>query len=177
MNTVVLYASSLCRICGWHTMKFRSSPALSDVFENVEPCLVHLSASAGIGSRFLISTEGHIVTNAHIVDERGNTVKVGFINGAIVSGTVAGIDQEIDLACVVVKLAAPNAWALPFLGSRSGRSESGGRFCHAVQHPTGVAGTQRTGVVDAVYPCQRRGHQGHQLVARVGRPGASSRSR
>ena len=49
-------------------------------------------------------------------------------------------------------------------------TESGGRLDHAVQHPTGAAGTQRIGVVDAVSPCQRGGHQGHQLVARVGPP-------
>ena len=46
--------------------------------------------------------------------------------------------------------------------------QGGGRLDHTSQHPPGAAGTQRIGVVNAVAARQRRGHQGHQLVAGVG---------
>ena len=47
-------------------------------------------------------------------------------------------------------------------------AQCGRRLDHAAQHPPGAAGTQGVGVVNAVAAGQRRGHQGHQLVARVG---------
>ena len=46
-------------------------------------------------------------------------------------------------------------------------TESGGRLDHAAQHPTGAAGTQRIGVVDAVATSQRRRDQGQELVSRI----------
>ena len=46
--------------------------------------------------------------------------------------------------------------------------QRGRRLDHAAQHPGGPSGTQRIGVVDAVAPSQRGGHQGQQLVPGVG---------
>ena len=48
-------------------------------------------------------------------------------------------------------------------GPRRGR-----RLDHAAQHPAGPSGSQRVGVVDAVAPGQRGGHQGQQLVPGIG---------
>ena len=47
-------------------------------------------------------------------------------------------------------------------------SQGGRRLDHASQHPPNPAGAQRIGVVNAVATSQRRGHQGHHLVAGVG---------
>ena len=49
-------------------------------------------------------------------------------------------------------------------------AQGGRRLDHAAQHPPGAARAQRIGVVDAVAAGQRRGHQGHHFVARVGPP-------
>ena len=47
-------------------------------------------------------------------------------------------------------------------------SQGGWRLDHASQHPPNPASAQRSGVVNAVATSQRRGHQGHHLVAGVG---------
>ena len=49
-------------------------------------------------------------------------------------------------------------------------TQCGRRFNLAAQHPTGAAGPQCVGVVDAVAASQGRGDQGHQLVSRVRPP-------
>ena len=47
-------------------------------------------------------------------------------------------------------------------------AQCGWRLDHAPQHRGGPPRAQRIGVVDAVAARQRRGHQGHHLVAGVG---------
>ena len=48
------------------------------------------------------------------------------------------------------------------------RAQGGGRLDRAAQGASCPAGAQHVGVVNAVAPSQRRRHQRHHLVARVG---------
>ena len=48
--------------------------------------------------------------------------------------------------------------------------QGGWRLDRAAQHTIGTASPQRVGVVNAVAPSQRRGHQDQHLVARVRTP-------
>ena len=50
------------------------------------------------------------------------------------------------------------------------RPQGGGSFSPETENAGGPAGAQRIGVVDAVAPSQRGGHQRHHLVARVRPP-------
>lgn len=88
---------------------FQPAPPLSEIVRMVDPCLVHITASDGSGSGFVIDERGHIITNAHVVKEKGVNVKVEFVDGSEIPGIVVGIDEEVDLACVLVleTVAAP----------------------------------------------------------------------
>ena len=59
----------------------------------------------GEGSGFVWDTEGHIVTNYHVVEE-AETVRVIFANGASLEAEVIGSDADADLAVLEVKLPA-----------------------------------------------------------------------
>ena len=67
------------------------------------------------GSGWVYDTDGHIVTNDHVVN--GSTsIKVRFWDGKTYSATVVGIDKSTDLA--VIKVDAPVLRAVPARGRR-----------------------------------------------------------
>ncbi len=58
--------------------------------------------SQGLGSGFVWDTQGHIVTNNHVVDGATN-IQVTFYDGTTVPATVVGRDPDSDLAVIQVK--------------------------------------------------------------------------
>ena len=83
------------------SFNFQPTPPLSEIVRSTETGLVHIDTPTGTGSGFVIDTEGHIITNAHVV-ERHSALEVEFVDGTKVDGTVLGRDEEIDLACIVI---------------------------------------------------------------------------
>ena len=55
----------------------------------------------GEGSGFVWDTQGHLVTNNHVVDS-AEKVLVTFADGTTVPATVVGVDPESDLAVIKV---------------------------------------------------------------------------
>ncbi len=55
----------------------------------------------GQGSGFLVDSEGHFLTNAHVVDQ-ASVVTVILHNGTRIRGEVTGVDRSTDLAVVSV---------------------------------------------------------------------------
>jgi putative serine protease PepD len=98
------------------------------------------------GSGFVIDTDGHIVTNAHVVDGAG-TVTVHFANGKSVKARVVGTDGSSDLAVLQVNVPASQLDPLP-LGSSS--SVDVGEGVIAIGSPFGLPGSVTAGIVSAV---------------------------
>ncbi len=72
--------------------------------ERIKGGLVHIATlDGGSGSGFVISADGQIITNAHVVG-RDTTVTVRFVDGISLRANVLGIDETLDLA--IVKVAA-----------------------------------------------------------------------
>ncbi len=65
--------------------------------------MVVVKAKDGVGSGFVVSPDGLILTNHHVVDE-DKKVTVTFGDGRTATGTVIGVDTLTDLALVRVKL-------------------------------------------------------------------------
>lgn len=61
---------------------------------------------AGVGTGFIISQDGYVVTNHHVV-EGSNALDVIFDNGDKVEGTLVGADQFTDLAVIKINVAPP----------------------------------------------------------------------
>jgi len=98
-----------------------------------------------LGSGAVVHEDGYIVTNAHVV-ENANKIKVIFSDGREFAASVVGIDQQKDLAILLVSTETK----LPSL--RLGRSDDLmiGETVIAIGNPYGYANTVTSGVISAV---------------------------
>ena len=97
---------------------------VADAVACVSPAVVNiLSESQGgafsAGSGFIISSEGIIVTNAHVVAKSKNSkVVVTFTNGRIKKGTVQSMDSSSDIAIIKLDIVTEDLPTVKF-GSSS----------------------------------------------------------
>ena len=103
-------------------------------------------AVTSLGSGVLVSPEGLVLTNAHVV-ERGARFRVQLLDGRELSARVLGTDASTDLAVLQVETRE----RLPFLPL--GRSDDLmiGETVIAIGNPFGLAHTVTTGVVSALH--------------------------
>ncbi len=103
-------------------------------------------AVTSLGSGVIVSPEGYVLTNNHVV-ERGTRLRVGLLDGREFTARVVGADPSSDLA--VLKLQTSER--LPFVPA--GRSDDLliGETVIAIGNPFGLSHTVTTGVVSAVH--------------------------
>lgn len=95
------------------------------------------------GSGFVITKDGYIVTNNHVV-ENATKVTVVFENGDEKIAKVIGTDQRTDLAVIKIDDGAD----LPFVKLEDTRSRVGD-WVVAVGNPFGLGGTVTVGIISA----------------------------
>ncbi|MEH1833237.1 MAG: HhoA/HhoB/HtrA family serine endopeptidase [Nostoc sp.] len=97
----------------------------------------------GTGSGFIISADGRILTNAHVVDG-ADTVTVTLKDGRSFKGKVLGKDELTDVA--VVKIQADN---LPLVALGNSDKLQPGEWAIAIGNPLGLDNTVTTGIISA----------------------------
>ena len=105
-----------------------------------------LKIQQGTGSGFVWDTNGHIVTNFHVIDG-GATFKVRLADQSEYPATLVGYAANKDLA--VLKVAAPAGKLVPLPLGASGRLRVG-QTVLAVGNPFGLDHSLTVGVVSAV---------------------------
>jgi serine protease Do len=95
------------------------------------------------GSGFVVSPDGYIVTNNHVVED-ADKVTVVFENGNELSATIVGTDPRTDLAVVKVD----SSEQLPYV-EFADKDARVGDWVVAVGNPFGLGGTVTVGVVSA----------------------------
>jgi S1-C subfamily serine protease len=100
----------------------------------------------GLGSGFVIDTEGHIVTNNHVV-EGARRIQVHFSDDTEAEAEVVGSDPHTDLA--VIKVNVPAALLHPVELGESDTLRVGQRAI-AIGNPFGFERTVTTGIISAV---------------------------
>ena len=103
------------------------------------------------GSGFVIDTEGHIVTNEHVVDGV-TSASVRFWNGDTYKATVVGADPSTDLA--VIKVDAPESVLHPLSLADSSKVQVGDAAI-AIGSPFGLEETVTSGIVSALHRSMR----------------------
>ena len=114
------------------------------VAREITPTVVSVSRQGGSGSGVIVSRDGVVLTNAHVVG-RASAVQVGLADGRSLRGRVIGMDETIDVA--VVRVEASNLPAAPI--GDSDRLEVG-QSAIAIGNPLGLERTVTSGVVSAV---------------------------
>jgi 2-alkenal reductase len=99
------------------------------------------------GSGFVYDTQGHIVTNNHVVDG-ASTITVYFANGSWADGEVVAADAQADLA--VLKVTPPQGVELQPLPMAPAGNLRVGYYAVALGSPFGLDETMTVGVISAL---------------------------
>lgn len=134
------------------------SRTITGVVNNVADAVVHIEVSrkmmdprtkkervaAGTGSGFLISTDGFIVTNHHVI-ENAVSIKVSLADGRTAKADLKGSDSSTDIA--VLKIYEDSLKALQFADSDKLQP---GQIAIAIGNPLGLQHSVTAGVVSAL---------------------------
>jgi len=123
---------------------------LISLYARVNPGVVAirvLSADGGgLGSGFVYDSEGHIITNYHVIEGRTD-IEVDFPSGLKVRGKVVGNDLDSDIAVIEVDVPPEALTPLPLGDSDQVKV---GQTVVAIGNPFGYNGTMTSGIVSAV---------------------------
>jgi len=103
-----------------------------------------------LGSGFLISADGYVVTNNHVITADGQgkveQITVSTSDGTAYEATLVGADQASDLAVLKIKGTKP----FPFVHFGDSRHARVGDWVIAIGQPFGLNGTVTAGIISAV---------------------------
>jgi 2-alkenal reductase len=120
------------------------------LYDAVTPGIVAIRVvtgqGGGLGSGFVYDTDGHILTNYHVV-EGVTKVEVDFSSGFKTFGTVIGTDLDSDLAVVKVDISPDELHPLALGDSDQLHI---GQTVIAIGNPFGLSGTMTSGIISAL---------------------------
>jgi S1-C subfamily serine protease len=116
------------------------------IYQQANLGVVTIQTTTGLGSGWVYSTDGYIVTNAHVVDT-ATQVEVDFPSGLKTYGNVVAADAYSDLAVVKVNVAASELHPLPMGDSNALQV---GQTVVAIGNPFGLSDTMTTGIISAL---------------------------
>jgi serine protease Do len=152
----------------------RGAPAsFADLAEQLQPAVVNIATKQKVqvatsinpftgerraieqdqqsgGSGFIISPDGYIVTNNHVIaggpkGEAVDTVAVTLFNGKEYTAEIIGRDPQSDVALLKIK-----ATNLPFVEMGSSKNSRVGDWAIAIGNPLGLGSTVTAGIISAL---------------------------
>ncbi len=97
-----------------------------------------------LGSGVIVSTDGYIVTNNHVV-EKADEIKVTLFDRRVLKGRIVGADSKTDVAIIRI-----DADSLPVLTWGDSEKLQVGEFVLAIGSPYGLSNTVTMGIISAV---------------------------
>jgi S1-C subfamily serine protease len=120
------------------------SSDLADLVARAAPAVVGVERRGGQGSGVVLSRDGYVLTNAHVVEGSG-PIQVRLSGTRVTRAERVGIDAQTDLA--VLRVDARELPTLPL----SERRLRVGELVLAIGNPLGFERSVTTGVVSALY--------------------------
>ncbi|MBE9115854.1 trypsin-like peptidase domain-containing protein [Lusitaniella coriacea LEGE 07157] len=120
-----------------------NDPFFRRFFGNQVPDIPDTQVQRGSGSGFIISSDGKILTNAHVV-EGADTVQVKLKDGRTFEGKVMGSDRLTDVAVIQI-----DAQDLPVAKTGNSDGLNPGEWAIAIGNPLGLDNTVTTGIISA----------------------------
>ena len=130
------------------------SNAVIDVTDRVGPAVVRVETGpkvktprerGGLGSGIVISPDGLVLTNSHVVGA-SKEIRLRDMEGIVTDARVLGVDPDTDLAL----LRADGARELPYASLGNSKSLRRGQLVVAIGNPLGFESTVTAGVVSAL---------------------------
>ncbi len=115
------------------------------VLPSVVSVVATSASSAGEGSGVILTQDGYILTNNHVID-RATTLSVRFNDGTTATATVVGADSTGDLA--VIKVTGVSGLVPAVLGTSA--AVKVGESVIAIGSPLGLSATVTSGIVSAL---------------------------
>ena len=149
-----------------------SEKATMDLFENSAPSVCYITTlnqqrdywsrniteiPSGSGSGFIWDTDGHIITNFHVI-QNGSKLKVTLSDGSNWDAEVVGTEPNKDLAVLKIKAAPEKLKPIPVGQSSTLRV---GQSVYAIGNPFGLDQSLTTGIISAL---------GREIISIGGRP-------
>jgi putative serine protease PepD len=128
------------------TVSNQSTVDWTSTASKVLPSVVQVNVGNGLGSGVILSADGKILTNNHVVAASGGRLTVTLNDGREVPATVVSTDPSSDLAVIQasgVSGLTPIKWA-------DSDSVRVGDAVMAIGSPSGLQGTVTTGIVSAL---------------------------
>jgi serine protease Do len=100
--------------------------------------------SRGIGSGFIVSADGYVLTNAHVVGEGQSEVTVRLTDKREFKAKVVGTDRRTDIALIKI-----DASGLPVVRTGNAERARVGEWVVAVGSPFGFDNTVTAGIISA----------------------------
>jgi putative serine protease PepD len=120
--------------------------SLASIAAAVQPSVVSINTGSGEGSGVVLTADGYILTNNHVVESaRSGSLRVIFSDGKTATAKVVGTDPKTDLA--VVKADDVSGLAPATLGDSE--SIQIGDTVLAVGNPLGLQGSVTAGIISA----------------------------
>ena len=133
------------------TPLYSKSLSLIEIFEKDEAGVVKVNVQRsetdnvtnGVGSGFVFDKKGHIITNAHVINDAKKII-ITFLDGRSYNAEIIGIDGFTDIA--IIKVNADLTLLHPLaLGDSSNLKV--GEAIAAIGNPFGLSGSMTSGIV------------------------------
>jgi S1-C subfamily serine protease len=148
---IVVSNGHLPSTVGEITPLYSKSFSLIEIFEKDESGVVKVNVQRsetsnvanGVGSGFVFDKKGHIITNAHVINDAKKII-ITFLDGRSYNAEIMGIDEFTDIA--VIKVNADLTLLHPLaLGDSSNLKV--GETIAAIGNPFGLSGSMTSGIV------------------------------
>jgi S1-C subfamily serine protease len=148
---IVVSNGHLPSTVGEITPLYSKSLSLIEIFEKDESGVVKVNVQRsetdnvtnGVGSGFVFDKKGHIITNAHVINDAKKII-ITFLDGRSYNAEIIGIDEFTDIA--VIKVNADLTLLHPLaLGDSSNLKV--GETIAAIGNPFGLSGSMTSGIV------------------------------
>jgi len=128
-----------------------SELSLIEIFEKTEASVVQINVRStqtqnnpgGIGSGFVYSQDGYIITNHHVIDN-AEKVTVTFLDGESYIAEIVGTDADLDLG--VLKVESDSTYLQPIKLGDSSKLKVGEPIA-AIGNPFGLSGSMTSGII------------------------------
>jgi putative serine protease PepD len=129
----------------------RAPESVAALVKKVLPSVVTISVRVGngtsLGSGFVVSGDGHVITNNHVVEGSTGSATVRFSDATVATATVVGADPESDIAVLKIDTnGLPDGKLVPVAFGNSDSVQVGDPVV-AIGAPLGLTSTVTYGVV------------------------------